>query len=70
MPVVRARFRSLPPSVATKLRAQVEGGVLHATDLWREGAEARVGAERAAGELAKRLIEAESRATAAEARIR
>lgn len=70
VPLVRARLHSLPPSVGDKLRAEVDGGVSYATDLWREGAEAQVGMERAASELAKRLMEAESRATAAEARVK
>ena len=105
VPVVRAQLKSLPPSVAARLReevptplpphpkaplcmppaplavavdprawpherSQVEAGVSHATDLWRDGAQASVGAERAANELARRLMEAEARAAAAEARLR
>ena len=40
------------------------------TELWREGAEVQIGEERAASELAKELMEAKSRATAAEKRVK
>jgi hypothetical protein len=70
VPLVRARLNTLPPSVGAKLREEVESGVSYATELWRDGAEVQVGSERAASELAKRLMDAESRAAAAEARVK
>ena len=74
VPLVRARLHSLPPSVAAtlqaKLRAELASGVSYPTDLWREGAEVQIGEERAASELAKELMEAKSRAAAAEKRVK